>query len=594
MLSRRQTELVLLLLNRADYIKGNEIAGILGVTGRTVRSDIQEINDYFSTYGIRIAGDVKKGYCFSAEDIQKLHSDLIFDLLAENMNFDYPENSNERIIWILFGLLFGNTYSNEELEELLYVSPSAVRKDIRALDFLLNDKTGIRLGRKKDRYYIRAEESQIRDLISGIYTQRSNPVLQTKYSCFISGDASFRNMVKELCLLVVRFEEQHDLHLSGEGVFSFAADLALSWHRSDQGFRMEMQAEENEDTADMIREFFETEKPEFQVLDRNDYLWLGRRLREKDRFDAAADSEYAALSSDIVSEAENLLKRIGYALNDRDVMIRTVSAILRRRKQQEYYVLDNRRDIFSLAPVPLYLSSAYRYCIESKAHVRLSTTDTAALTAALQRTLVYPRVRTVIVTNDPADIAVLIRGKIERHFGRSLEIAGVQNQYEFEYAPAESRLFITAVPLEASGRNHILIDRLCNDESVEKIRGSLRRFRRQDISVRNVGTLGGSMETAVRSLLGKLSEEKEIGCPDIDYVCSHLMDYLMIRTGGNRLYLCVPLVSAGHSKQFDFALKTPWTWQDTQYSEASFFVFSRNDYEHIYQFAANDFLTDGK
>ncbi len=182
MLSRRQTELVLLLLNRADYIKGHEIAGILGVTGRTVRSDIQEINDYFSAYGIRISGDVKKGYCFSDEDIQKLHADLIFDLLAENMNFDYPENSNERIIWILFGLLFGNTYSNEELEDLLYVSHSAVRKDIQALNFLLNDKTGIRLGRKKDRYYIRAEESRIRDLISGIYTQRSNPVLQTKYS----------------------------------------------------------------------------------------------------------------------------------------------------------------------------------------------------------------------------------------------------------------------------------------------------------------------------------------------------------------------------------------------------------------------------
>ena len=72
------------------------------------------------------------------------------------------------------------------------------------------------------------------------------------------------------------------------------------------------------------------------------------------------------------------------------------------------------------------------------------------------------------------------------------------------------------------------------------------------------------------------------------------MEYLMIRTGENCLYLCVPLISAGHSKQFDFDLETPFDHHDAQYSKASYFVFSRNDYEHIYQFAGNDFLTDGK
>ncbi len=593
MLSRRQTELVLLILNRADYIIGHEIADILNVTGRTVRSDIHEINDYFKDYGIGIRADVKKGYYFSEEDIQKLHSDLIFNLLAENMDFDYPENSNERIIWILFGLLFGNTYSNEELEDLLYVSSSVLRKDLQTLNYLLDSKTGIRMEKEKDRYYIKAEESQIRDLISGIYTQRSNPVLQTKYSYFISGDSSFRDMVKELSFLIPEFEDSIHQKLSGEGIRSFATDIALSWHRCDQGFGMDEQPESSDETAVLLKEFLERELPEFRTLDRNDYLWLSRRLTGKDGYEAA-DDEYASLSSSIVQKAGYLLERIGYSLKDNAVMNRTVSAILRRKKYQEYYVLDNRRTVFSYAPVPFYFTSVFRYCIESMADVRLNSMDTASLTLALQLCLVYPRIKTVIVTNDNNNIADVICGKIERHFGRNLDIAGVQSAYEFAYAPIENRLVITTVPLESSGRNEILIDRLCSDDSIEKIRGSLSKFRHQDFLVRNEGTLSGTLETAMRILLERLYGEKEIGCPDIGYVYEHLMEYLMIRTGENCLYLCVPLISAGHSKQFDFDLETPFDHHDAQYSKASYFVFSRNDYEHIYQFAGNDFLTDGK
>ena len=578
MLSRRQTELVLLLLNRADYIIGHEIADILNVTGRTVRSDIRKINDYFKEYGIEIKADVKKGYCFSEEDIQKLHSDLIFDLLAENMDFDYPENSNERVIWILFGLLFGNTYSNEELEDLLYVSTTVLHKDLLALNYLLDSKTGIRLNREKDRYYIQAEESQIRDLISGIYTQRSNPVLQTKYSYFISGDSSFRDMVKVLCPLIPEFAETIHQKLSGEGIRSFATDIALSWHRCDQGFRMDEQAENNDDTAAFLKDFLEQKLPEFQKLDRNDYLWLSWRLAGKDGF-KVADDEYAALSSTIVRKAESLLERVGYQLKDSAVMIRTVSAILRRKKYREYYVLDNRRAVFSCAPVPIYFSSVFRYCIEYMAQVRLNSTDTASLTLALQLSLVYPRIRTVIVTNDNSNTADVICQKIDRHFGRSLDIVGIQSEYEFSYAPIESSLVISTVPLESSGRNEILIDRLCSDESIKKIRGSLRTFRRQNFAVRDEGPLSGTLENAVHILLEKLYAEKEIGCPDIGYVNEHLTEYLMIRTGENCLYLCVPLISAGHSKQFDFVLETPFVFHDAQYTKVSFFVFSRNDYE---------------
>ena len=46
------------------------------------------------------------------------------------------------------------------------------------------------------------------------------------------------------------------------------------------------------------------------------------------------------------------------------------------------------------------------------------------------------------------------------------------------------------------------------------------------------------------------------GCGNVDCEYRDRCD----RTGENCLYLCVPLISAGHSKQFDFVLETPFVF----------------------------------
>ena len=51
-----------ILNSRPESIKGREIAGILGVTDRTVRSDIQILEDFLKEYDVSIEAVRGKGY----------------------------------------------------------------------------------------------------------------------------------------------------------------------------------------------------------------------------------------------------------------------------------------------------------------------------------------------------------------------------------------------------------------------------------------------------------------------------------------------------------------------------------------------------
>ncbi|MDV2687613.1 HTH domain-containing protein, partial [Alkalihalophilus lindianensis] len=47
-MNKRQIELLKFLIKQVDWIKGNVLANQLGVSSRTIRTDIQMINSIFS------------------------------------------------------------------------------------------------------------------------------------------------------------------------------------------------------------------------------------------------------------------------------------------------------------------------------------------------------------------------------------------------------------------------------------------------------------------------------------------------------------------------------------------------------------------
>ena len=67
-LSLRQRELLHYLQSQKDYTTGEQLAGHLHVSSRTIRNDITELNEALKKYGIQISSKRSIGYLLEAKD----------------------------------------------------------------------------------------------------------------------------------------------------------------------------------------------------------------------------------------------------------------------------------------------------------------------------------------------------------------------------------------------------------------------------------------------------------------------------------------------------------------------------------------------
>ena len=111
MLNDRQMH-VIDLLNDKKWITGKEMAHILNVTDRTIRNDIEHINQFYDC--LLISADKRKGYhidqtLLSKQDIEP--KEII------------PQTSHERCVWLIQELLFKESEINLiQLQDRVFIS----------------------------------------------------------------------------------------------------------------------------------------------------------------------------------------------------------------------------------------------------------------------------------------------------------------------------------------------------------------------------------------------------------------------------------------------------------------------------------------
>ena len=123
----RQVKIIRYLKGKGTFVKGNELAKILGVTDRTIRNDIAAIKD---VYGDDIIEAIRtKGYRYNSEI--DIHNNLFYDL-------DITDSGN-RIIYILKKLLLSpEPVDIFDLSEELMISERSIETDIQRLKKIFN------------------------------------------------------------------------------------------------------------------------------------------------------------------------------------------------------------------------------------------------------------------------------------------------------------------------------------------------------------------------------------------------------------------------------------------------------------------------
>ena len=167
-LTLRQRKLLHTIQNRKDMITGQELAGLLNASARTIRSDVVMINHELKPYGASIESIRSKGYFFTAED-----PDSIRKLNRIETAFFTRE---DRIRTLALELCIAEEpLSCFDLEDEMFISHTTLENDIRLLRlrYMMNGPR-IRIITGHNDISFEQDELKRRQLLSELYMEHWN------------------------------------------------------------------------------------------------------------------------------------------------------------------------------------------------------------------------------------------------------------------------------------------------------------------------------------------------------------------------------------------------------------------------------------
>lgn len=122
-----------------DYVRQNDVVSVsnlsslLNITDRTIRSDIQAINEIMKEHGAQLKLKRKAGYYIEINDQEKYNTFLIA-IKKEKSNNPELDSSQDRIKYLLNILLYSDEYmSLDDLADNIYVSKNTLQNYIKTL-----------------------------------------------------------------------------------------------------------------------------------------------------------------------------------------------------------------------------------------------------------------------------------------------------------------------------------------------------------------------------------------------------------------------------------------------------------------------------
>lgn len=207
---------IIKLISKEYYVTAKEMSNALGISTKTVRSLIKNLNDLLLDNGAVIESKSGFGYILKIKNHSKFEKFNILD--AKNI---IPNSSEERIQYLIEYLLNIKSYIKvEDICKMLFISSKTLSKDLKKMETIL-DEYNIKLERKP--YYgikLKGEEFNIRLCIANYIEKKDFNLIDKKEITKISeivlktlnkenykiSDTAFQNLIIHIQVAVKRIK----------------------------------------------------------------------------------------------------------------------------------------------------------------------------------------------------------------------------------------------------------------------------------------------------------------------------------------------------------------------------------------------------
>lgn len=162
--NKRQERLLSILIEKEDWMTSKQLAKLLEVTDRTIRSDIDAINKSMDPPPVE--SNVRMGYRAAAVNTVSLSekrppgAESALSGAAE-----IPQTPGARCIYMIQRMLFEIQWLNLlELQNQIYISDSSLQNDLKRIRKMLEPYPALKLVREKKRISIQGDERSKRKL----------------------------------------------------------------------------------------------------------------------------------------------------------------------------------------------------------------------------------------------------------------------------------------------------------------------------------------------------------------------------------------------------------------------------------------------
>ncbi len=451
--NKRCIQILKLLLKNKECVTGDNLAVSIGVSSRTIRNDIKDLNRTLEDHGANVASEIGQGYYLKIEDQEKFlafQEEMEQNKREKDFKNIIPSEPEDRVRYIISKLLLSSLNGRKEkieffdLEEELFISTSTLKKDFRSIDKILKNydlRTSII---KKDGVKIVGDEAKIRYCISE-YIFNSKGYFEIEENQFYQ--SIFKEQeIEKLRVILLDVISAYNLRLTDLAFKNvlihslimlkrFARQKSVTYEKSD------IETFEKKVEFECAKEIIKRIQKEFGVDLGNEVYYLTQHLISSQRFlidDPKDDYEYK-------NEIEKILIRIKEEtkidLSDDKQLINGLAMHLSAALQRMRFDMNIRNEfldsIKNMYPLAFELAVIAGEVIEENFQYRTKENEIGFLAmhfgASLERKGLNekkPRKKAIIVCYAGVATAMLIKEKIEQNFGHKIEVIKTCSQQE--------------------------------------------------------------------------------------------------------------------------------------------------------------------
>lgn len=496
-INKRRKRIFDMLKSHPQGLNGEAISQQLGVSSRTIRSDIKALQDALGKYNIRIFSSPTKGYRFSNfEHLGSIEQELFKDSISK------LETSKQRINYILYRLLENTlndvSITQNDLAEEMYISLSTLKMHLNEVKDILK-KYDLKIAQYKTKgIKISGEENKLRYCIVDI----KNIHLENEF---------FQNLISNINTnllddIIKKVLSERKLQLTDRSQKKLCMYIAIAIQRSKNNKTVVYPSSltnkiENTFEYNVAKEIVENIYTQLNTdLSCSEVYYITQcLLASKKLIDVSESTNKKHVKNLVNIILKEIYEKLSIDFTNDEYLIDGLTLHLNIALTRIQFQMNIRNELLETIkndyPLAFQMGVIAGKLVEQYDNIKINENEIGYIAlhfgAALSRNGIKENIQAkniIIVCSSGLGISVLLKAKVEEYFHNRLNVIKVLPGYEVDEKILENVDYVlSTVPLKNVSSDKIIrINRMLQKEDVENIENKI--FHKKDTDLMEITT----------------------------------------------------------------------------------------------------------